>query len=142
MLLYDGICASTCTLASEFLRLHAGVKSIALGGRPHEGSIQGVGGVKGSQSFGWADIYNIAQDLIQVAETDEQTAALKRYSPLPMARSTTAGLNVRDQILHGNVNDGIPAPVCPGACGLPSLFHSSHGHRHHHHLDCCCGRCV
>lgn len=43
----DGYCASTCTIFSEFMRQQAGVKYIALGGRPNKDIIQAVGGVKG-----------------------------------------------------------------------------------------------
>ena len=44
---YDGYCASTCTIFSEFMRTQAGIKSIAMGGRPQPGEIQGIGGTKG-----------------------------------------------------------------------------------------------
>lgn len=53
ILLYDGYCASTCTLFSEFLRVQAGVRSVTFGGRPgldEDGKvpiIQNYGGVKG-----------------------------------------------------------------------------------------------
>lgn len=53
ILLYDGYCASTCTLFSEFLRVQAGIRSVTFGGRPEldeDGKvpiIQNYGGVKG-----------------------------------------------------------------------------------------------
>lgn len=56
ILLYDGYCASTCTLFSEFLRVQAGVRSVTFGGRPEldkDGEvpiIQNYGGVKGVSS--------------------------------------------------------------------------------------------
>jgi hypothetical protein len=43
----DGFCASTCGVFSEFMKQQAGVRSIALGGRPQYGPMQAVGGVKG-----------------------------------------------------------------------------------------------
>jgi hypothetical protein len=47
-LLYDGFCASTCSIFSELMKNLGGVQSIAVGGRPQLGPMQGVGGVKGS----------------------------------------------------------------------------------------------
>ncbi|TPX09128.1 uncharacterized protein E0L32_001588 [Thyridium curvatum] len=109
VMLLDGFCASTCTLAAEMLRLQGGVPSIAMGGRPKAGGIQGVGGIKGSQVLQWADIKRYVDDAHKRATTDAQRAALSRYSDLPVNRSTAAAVNVRDQILRGNVQDGLPA---------------------------------
>ncbi|KAJ6443595.1 pyridine nucleotide-disulfide oxidoreductase family protein [Purpureocillium lavendulum] len=109
ILLYDGVCASTCTLASEMLRIQGGVKSVAFGGRPKEGPIQGVGGVKGSQVLQYADIYSYAAQAVKRTKDPKQLADLQRYTDLPLKRSTAAAVNVRDQILRDNVNDGLPA---------------------------------
>ncbi|ERT01703.1 hypothetical protein HMPREF1624_02957 [Sporothrix schenckii ATCC 58251] len=109
VLLYDGFCASTCTLASEMLRIQGGVRSIAMGGRPRAGPIQGVGGIKGAQTLAFNDVYGYASAGAAQAENDAQKAALARYSQLPVLRSSSAALNTRDQILRGNVQDGLPA---------------------------------
>ncbi|KAK6221293.1 peptidase s41 family protein [Colletotrichum tabaci] len=109
VILYDGVCASTCTLASEFLRLHGGVKSVAFGGLPVEGPIEGVGGIKGSQVLDWSNIYSYTTFLLPYASTDAQKTAFARYDDLPLNRSLAAAVNVRDQVLRGNVDDGIPA---------------------------------
>lgn len=109
VLLYDGVCASTCTLASEMLRIQGGVKSVAFGGRPKNGPIQGVGGVKGSQVLQYSDILTYAQLTANLTNSTEHLAELHRYTPLPVQRSTAAAVNVRDQILRDNVNDGLPA---------------------------------
>lgn len=111
ILLYDGVCASTCTLASEMLRLQGGVKSIAMGGRPQVGPIQGVGGIKGAQVLNWVNVYEYTQYALEnaVSITDEQTAALERYNLLAVNRSSASAMNVRDQILRDNVDDGLPA---------------------------------
>ncbi len=47
ILVYDGICASTCAVFSELIKNFGGVQAIAVGGRPQPGPMQGVGGVKG-----------------------------------------------------------------------------------------------
>ncbi|KAJ4387620.1 hypothetical protein N0V93_008217 [Gnomoniopsis smithogilvyi] len=111
ILLYDGVCASTCTIASEMLRIQGGVKSIAFGGRPQEGPIQGVGGIKGSQVLDWVNVYEFNQWALENAVniTAEQTAALERYNTLAINRSSASALNARDQILRDNVDDGLPA---------------------------------
>ncbi|KAK4161565.1 hypothetical protein QBC43DRAFT_357679 [Cladorrhinum sp. PSN259] len=109
VLLYDGACASTCAIASSFLRHQANVKSIAMGGRPNPGLIQGVGGVKGAQVLQFSNVYSYAQRYLPSAQNDAQRAELSRFSSLPMNRSTSAALNVRDQILPQNLKDGVPA---------------------------------
>ncbi|KAI1772769.1 hypothetical protein F4818DRAFT_139009 [Hypoxylon cercidicola] len=110
VLLLDGYCASTCTLFSEFLRANAGVKSIAMGGRPtKKGLIQGVGGVKGSQSYGFEDVYAQAQTALGYTNDSDIVATLNTYTTYVIDRSTAASLNVKDQILPGNLEDGIPA---------------------------------
>jgi hypothetical protein len=109
ILLYDGICASTCTLASEMLRIQGGVKSVAFGGRPQDGPIQGVGGIKGAQVIDFSTIYDFATAYAPNATTTNQSDALARYSYLPVARSVAAAVNGRDQILRGNLDDGLPA---------------------------------
>lgn len=109
-MLMDGYCASTCTLFSEMMRIQGGVKTIAMGGRPKTGPIQGVGGIKGAEILSWGAIYGNAQEALSLGTaTPEQTAALNRLSDLPVNRSTSSGINIRDQILRDNVNDGLPA---------------------------------
>lgn len=48
IMLTDGYCASTCTVFAELMK-KKGVQSIAFGGRPQNGPMQAIGGVKGSQ---------------------------------------------------------------------------------------------
>jgi hypothetical protein len=47
VILYDGYCASTCTIFSELMRQLGDVKAVAIGGRPNTNPIQAVGGTKG-----------------------------------------------------------------------------------------------
>jgi hypothetical protein len=51
VIVYDGYCASTCTIFSELMRTQGDVKTIALGGRPNKDIIQAVGGVKGTNDY-------------------------------------------------------------------------------------------
>ncbi|KAK1967003.1 hypothetical protein LY78DRAFT_577266 [Colletotrichum sublineola] len=109
VILYDGVCASTCTVAAEFLHHQGGVKSVAMGGLPVEGPIEGIGGIKGSQVLEFGDIYNFTALLRPYATTDKQKAAFDRYTDLPLNRSTDTAINTRDEILRDNIADGTPA---------------------------------
>ncbi|KAI1845026.1 hypothetical protein JX266_008819 [Neoarthrinium moseri] len=109
VLLLDGYCASTCTLFSQFLKWDAGVKSIAMGGRPKEGPIQGVGGVKGSQSYSFSGVYDLVNTTKGYTNDTELLAELDRYSDYVFDRALTLNLNVKDEILPPNLEDGTPA---------------------------------
>ena len=113
ILLYDGYCASTCTLFSEFMRLQAGVKSISIGGRPTKQPMQTLGGTKGSNNYGYSYINYLAQLTLSTGTPAQQTSAkwqpLRDLTELPLDRSTDTSLNVRDNILRPNLKDGVPA---------------------------------
>lgn len=109
VLLYDGYCASTCTLASEMLRIQGGVKSVTFGGRPVAGPMQGVGGVKGAQVLKYSDILRYVQRANKLTNNANRRKEFARFGDLAMKRTTAAAVNVRDQILQDNVDDGTPA---------------------------------
>ncbi|TFA97809.1 hypothetical protein CCMA1212_010453 [Trichoderma ghanense] len=109
ILLYDGVCASICSILSEMLRTQAGIKSVAMGGRPIVGPIQGVGGIKGAQSLRWQEIHSYMARYLHHANNDRQAAVFSQYSTLPLNRSSAAMINVRDAITWDHVNDGLPA---------------------------------
>lgn len=112
IMLTDGYCASTCTLFSEFMRVQAGVKVIMMGGRPQEGAVQAVGGVKGAQILSFPNILSVAQTAIAYSNfttPPDDVSALRSITNTPVARSAGNGINVRDNILRDNVEDGLPA---------------------------------
>lgn len=110
VILLDGVCASTCTLFHEFMKWDVGVQSIAVGGRPEiEGKIQGVGGVKGSQSYDYSNVLQYAQVALNNTEDEALRAELSRYTDYVISRSSAAALNVKDEILRPNREDGTPA---------------------------------
>lgn len=90
------------------MRTQAGVKSIAMGGRPSTTSIQGIGGIKGAEILEWSDIYSYAQLALPQGDPEQQ-AILSKLTTLPLERSSANGINVRDNILPDNLNDGVPA---------------------------------
>lgn len=110
VVLLDGYCASTCTLFSQFMVHDAGVKTVAMGGRPsREGLIQGVGGVKGSQSYGYANVYSNVQEALAYTNDSAQVEALSRYDTYVLDRNQVSNLNVKDEILRSHLDDGTPA---------------------------------
>jgi hypothetical protein len=66
IMLYDGYCASTCTVFSELMKTLGGVQSIAVGGRPQLAAMQGVGGVKGSNVQEMQTMIEIAAEAFQI----------------------------------------------------------------------------
>ncbi|PBP16544.1 hypothetical protein BUE80_DR012456 [Diplocarpon rosae] len=110
IMLLDGYCASTCTLFTEFMRTQAGVRSVAMGGRPQPGPIQGVGGIKGAQILDWSNIFDAAQTALKSnATSPAQATILKKLTAYPINRASSTGINVRDNILPANLDDGLPA---------------------------------
>jgi hypothetical protein len=92
-MLYDGYCASTCTIFSEFMRLQGGVKSIAYGGRPSADPsppiIQAVGGVKGANNYPYGYIVSLATAALGFNATPAQSSLLKPLTNnLPVQRTT------------------------------------------------------
>jgi hypothetical protein len=93
------------------MRVQGGVKSIAFGGRPTKDPIQAIGGTKGANNYPYDYIRTLASVPLDNA-TPEQKAnwtALTAYTDLASNRSTDTSLNVRDNILRGNLEDGTPA---------------------------------
>jgi hypothetical protein len=110
VVVYDGYCASTCTIFSEFMRQQAGVQTIALGGRPNTNIIQAVGGVKGTNSFPWSYILGSVEipfqtQLLHDAAYYANETALGDYSDLPLLRATNYVVNARDGIREGDKNE-------------------------------------
>jgi hypothetical protein len=74
VMVYDGYCASTCTIFSEMMRQQAGVKAIAFGGRSNKDIIQAVGGVKGANNFPWTTIIQMAQTAFNFSTIDQRVS--------------------------------------------------------------------
>ncbi|KAI1120080.1 hypothetical protein F5Y10DRAFT_259121 [Nemania abortiva] len=111
VLLYDGYCASTCTIFSQFMKHGAGVKSIAMGGRPREGPIQGVGGVKGSQVYPFRQMGVLAELAREYTEDPALVKELQRLDDTYVSGRSPYQLpvvNVRDAVLLGELEAGVP----------------------------------
>jgi uncharacterized membrane protein YgcG len=77
VLLQDGFCGSTCAIFAELMREQGKVQTIAVGGRPLNAPMQGVGGSKGSQRLDFDDLYEFAERTIKVAEALDGAAVSK-----------------------------------------------------------------
>jgi hypothetical protein len=107
IVVYDGYCASTCTIFSEMMRQQAGVKTIALGGRPNHDEIQAVGGVKGVNDYPWSYILSLVVSAFNHTDSKHQQellhTALGKYNELPFYRTGgTPYANVRDGFRQGD----------------------------------------
>lgn len=113
VIVYDGYCASTCTIFSELMRQQAGVKTIAMGGRSNKNPIQAVGGVKGTNNYQWGYIQGLAQQAVEIAAPDQQERYNKSvlanyYTDAPFSRASgSPGCNVRDGLRQDD-DSGIP----------------------------------
>jgi hypothetical protein len=103
----DGYCASTCTIFAELLTKQAGVKTIAMGGRSNKNQIQAIGGVKGTNSWGYSYIQVAAQTAVRYDKSLNNSVLREHYDDdLPFLRSSSAGVNTRDG-LRQNDTSGI-----------------------------------
>ncbi|KAE9975034.1 hypothetical protein EG328_003510 [Venturia inaequalis] len=104
VIVYDGYCASTCTIFSELMRKLAGVQTIAMGGRPNDNIIQAVGGTKGTNNYPWNYIFSLVKSVYNYSTPAQQTTydgtVLATYnSVLPFARAVgSPNVNARDGI--------------------------------------------
>ncbi|CAH0047098.1 unnamed protein product [Clonostachys solani] len=98
ILLHDGLCGSTCAIFSELMKTDAGVRSVAVGGIPQYGPMQGVSGTRGSTVWKFQDYSNYIGDVKKVVERlgNQAEAWLSRWGvslddiqalPLPTWRS-------------------------------------------------------
>lgn len=108
IIVYDGYCASTCTIFSELMRQQAGVKTIALGGRPNRDIIQAVGGIKGTNDYPYSYILESVETVFQFGNDSQRayynTTVLGEYTQLPLFRSSSGPVvNARDGIRAGDL---------------------------------------
>ncbi|KAI6711778.1 hypothetical protein JHW43_005654 [Diplocarpon mali] len=127
VMVHDGYCSSACSLLTEFMSTHAGVKSIAFGGRPKPDAsaetplIQSVGGSKGISSYSYNTLHVMARlALYHKPSLGQQLLLNPMKSTVAQSRSTHASVNMRDSILKENLEDGLPSQFSyqPADCRL------------------------
>ncbi|ODA79244.1 hypothetical protein RJ55_04837 [Drechmeria coniospora] len=107
VIVHDGICNSACAYFSEHLSRY-GVKTIAIGGRPKVGPMQGTGGGKGGPLIPYQSLYNAVQRAKKATTDPLRLAVLNRFSDTPIRRSVVATVTSADWIQARHVQDGIP----------------------------------
>ncbi|KAF2033429.1 hypothetical protein EK21DRAFT_58434 [Setomelanomma holmii] len=80
IIIQDGFCGSTCAIFAELMREQGKVQTVAIGGRPQNGPMQGVGGSKGSQRLGFDQFYQWAQRTIKISEELDGTAVSNKIA--------------------------------------------------------------
>jgi hypothetical protein len=88
-----------------------GVKTIAMGGRPNTERIQAIGGVKGTNNYGYSYIQNLAQTAIYLASGDLKKklndSVLRDYdddSAVFNRAASPPGVNVRDGLGYNDTS--------------------------------------
>ncbi|KAJ9656406.1 hypothetical protein H2198_004984 [Neophaeococcomyces mojaviensis] len=114
VILYDGYCASTCAIFSEMMTQQGGIKTISIGGRPNQGPMQTVGGVKGTNNYPWTFIYQLVSDTYELAPDQagyfNSTSLYDYINPatyeIPYLRAVanSGQVNVRDGIRQGDTS--------------------------------------
>ncbi|KAL2291764.1 hypothetical protein FJTKL_11958 [Diaporthe vaccinii] len=100
ILLTDGICGSSCALFVEMMHHQAGVKVVAVGGRPTTGPMQGVAAGRGARSYSLSVLdanIGFAQDLLASAGSPDVNF-LPNRSTANDVYIVDAGVNLRDQV--------------------------------------------
>ncbi|WEW60400.1 hypothetical protein PRK78_005885 [Emydomyces testavorans] len=98
VLLTDGACASTCAVFADLLKQN-GVKSIVIGGRPRLGSVQAVGGVKGSEVLTFKQLFGSAMYVFHNYSTPQEQRQLEATDLGEITRTGT-------YVLGRTVGDG------------------------------------
>jgi len=103
VILTDGLCASACAVFVEMMA-QAGVRTVAVGGRPEPGPMQAVGGSRGARVY---HASQLDEDFAFVSDTiNNSTAAARLPSRLDTGIWVTdATINIRDQV---RANDTTP----------------------------------
>lgn len=107
--LSNGACSSTCSSFSEHMKNQAGVRFVAVGGRPMNGPMQADGGVKGTQIFDFTFFIDTLLSVFEEVAAQNNTAIGKGtgwydLGLLPIAR--TSGAANADNILAGITGGG------------------------------------
>lgn len=94
LLLVDGLCSSACAQFTEFMHHEAGVRTVALGGLPQPGPMQGVAGNRGARAW---DNYDLDGDMLVAASIN---ATLYSIFPVrdPGVLQPEVYFNLEDQI--------------------------------------------
>lgn len=117
VVLYDGYCASTCTVVSEYLKTLGGVQFVTVGGRPQPGPMQAVGGVKGTQVYEflgnidkWVTLWESPENtLLDMANgtiwTNFTLEPILRSQAAILGSGSAGGVNGRNHFRYGDESE-------------------------------------
>lgn len=112
-MLQDGFCGSTCVLFSDMMRVHHGVKTVAVGGLPETGAMQGAAGTRGGLVY---DFPTMVRD-INTAQRENPSSARNLPSPDFPYLLSGGGVNLRDQ-LHEDDDTPLQFHYMPSNCRI------------------------
>lgn len=136
ILLQDGSCGSTCTIFAELLKVDVGVKSVAVGGIPQFGPMQGVSGTRGSNVARWSGISDISEQIRSMLSSnrldslvvDMLNSALQEFTqsdidglPTPLSSSPwrlDGTVNILDEIRSSAPDDPLQFVYQASDCRL------------------------
>ena len=129
VMLHDGFCTSTCATFTDLLREQAGIKSVVMGGRPHYGPMQAVGGTRGMEVYTFDWIYTLIKESWDSGSKEQQAewnvsapdlGSVNREPLRRWARDGWGTVNVRDSVLKADEADGVPSQFLymPADCRL------------------------
>ncbi|KAH9882324.1 hypothetical protein J1614_000560 [Plenodomus biglobosus] len=110
VILSDGVCASTCSIFIELMAQQAGVRTLAVGGRPQSGPMVPVGGTKGTLVMPSVYLQAVSVYIIsEFAKTNTQAREWATFVPNPFAIAVQdASVNFQDNIRAGLESGGLP----------------------------------
>ncbi|KAE8441124.1 hypothetical protein EG329_005836 [Mollisiaceae sp. DMI_Dod_QoI] len=103
IVLSDGICASSCALFMEMMHHEAGVRVVAVGGRPTTGPMQAPAGTRGAIQYDTSDLdgsISTVQTVLQQNKSPEQNFLPNRTDTGGVCINY-ASINLRDQVRIG-----------------------------------------
>ena len=100
ILLQDGICASTCTIFTEYMKTQAHVRQIVVGGRKQQGPMQGVGGVKGSSVQKLSTLLQAVVQAVSYSTPSQKQYFNDNYGP----EWIKSAVQVNNRAPHASVN--------------------------------------
>lgn len=113
IMLQDGFCGSTCVLFEDLMRVHHGVKTVAVGGLPEEGPMQGAAGTRGGLVY---DFESAMRDIETAQKKNPSEAKSLPSVDFPYMLSG-GGVNLRDQ-LHEDDDMPIQFKYMPSNCRI------------------------
>lgn len=90
VIIQDGYCGSTCAIFAELMREQGKVQTIAIGGRPRNAPMQGVGGSKGSERLLMDQLLGFAERTLNTALALDGAAVVNKLNQTAVGKISNA----------------------------------------------------